>query len=167
MPIQKTNMEIFQSSSTHFIKKKKREDYVLSLWVREDLSVMYPILSKDEEVLMATVCPSDFLFSRLWSHEKSNLGFPAWYHIPQNLLYFLSVSTVSGSNPEGEELQTEPVEDEHHREESSDCDEMDCSMVPEQSPDCQKEERLNTSMLAQASPIFHSSCEGKLGIALE
>lgn len=146
MPIQKTNMEIFQSSSTHFIKKKKREDYVLSLWVREDLSVMYPILSKDEEVLMATVCPSDFLFSRLWSHEKSNLGFPAWYHIPQNLLYFLSVSTVSGSNPEGEELQTEPVEDEDHREESSDCDEMDCSMVPEQSPDCQKEERLNTSI---------------------
>ncbi|MXQ95464.1 hypothetical protein E5288_WYG012583 [Bos mutus] len=53
---------------------------------------------------------------------------------------------VSGSNPEGEELQTEPVEDEDHREESSDCDEMDCSMVPEQSPDCQKEERLNTSI---------------------
>lgn len=42
------------------LKKKKREDYVLSLWVREDLSVMYPILNKDEEVLMATFCPSDF-----------------------------------------------------------------------------------------------------------
>ena len=35
-------------------------DGVLSLWVREDLSVMYPILNKDEEVLMATFCPSDF-----------------------------------------------------------------------------------------------------------
>ncbi|KAM9724953.1 zinc finger protein 200 isoform 1-T1 [Dama dama] len=53
---------------------------------------------------------------------------------------------VSGNNPEGEELQTEPVEDEDHREESSDCDEMDCAMVPKQSPDCQKEERLNTSI---------------------
>lgn len=53
---------------------------------------------------------------------------------------------VSGNNPEDEELQTEPVEDEDHREESSDCDEMDCSMVPEQLPDCQKEERLNTSI---------------------
>uniref|UniRef100_A0A452FMK1 C2H2-type domain-containing protein n=1 Tax=Capra hircus TaxID=9925 RepID=A0A452FMK1_CAPHI len=52
----------------------------------------------------------------------------------------------SGNNPEGEELQTEPVEDEDHREESSDCDEMDYSMVPEQPPDCQKEERLNTSI---------------------
>ena len=74
------------------------------------------------------------------------MGFPAWYHVPQKRLDFLSVSTVSGNNPEGEELQTEPVEDEDHREESSDCDEMNCSMVPEQSPDCQKEERLNTSI---------------------
>ena len=127
-------------------REREKEDYVLALWVREDLSVMYPTLSKGEEVLMAAACQSDFWLSRLWSHEKSNLGFPAWYHVPQKWLDFLSVSTASGNNPEGEELQTEPVEDEDHREESSDCDEMNCSMVPEQSPDSQKEERLNTSI---------------------
>ncbi|KAB0403241.1 hypothetical protein E2I00_015711, partial [Balaenoptera physalus] len=55
-------------------------------------------------------------------------------------------SLVSDSNPEGEDLQKEPVENEDQREKSSDCDEIDCSVVSEQPPDCQKEERLNTSI---------------------
>nr|KAF6491564.1 zinc finger protein 200 [Molossus molossus] len=42
---------------------------------------------------------------------------------------------VNDSNPE----------DEDHREESSDCDEMDCSMVSEQPPECHRE-RLNISI---------------------
>ncbi|XP_058894865.1 zinc finger protein 200 isoform X1 [Kogia breviceps] len=53
---------------------------------------------------------------------------------------------VSDSNPEGKDLQKEPVENEDQREKSSDCDEIDCSVVSEQPPDCQKEERLNTSI---------------------
>ncbi|XP_066131221.1 zinc finger protein 200 [Saccopteryx bilineata] len=43
---------------------------------------------------------------------------------------------VDDSNPEGED----------HREESSDCDETDCSVVSEQLPDCHKEKGLNTSI---------------------
>ncbi|XP_045676882.1 zinc finger protein 200 [Phyllostomus hastatus] len=37
-------------------------------------------------------------------------------------------------------------ENEDHREKSSDCDEIDYSMVSEQPPDCHKEKRLNTSI---------------------
>ncbi|XP_036265790.1 zinc finger protein 200 isoform X2 [Pipistrellus kuhlii] len=43
---------------------------------------------------------------------------------------------ANGSNPEGED----------YREDSSDCDEMDCSVVSEQSPDCHKEKIINTSI---------------------
>ncbi|XP_062954991.1 zinc finger protein 200 [Cynocephalus volans] len=53
---------------------------------------------------------------------------------------------VNDSNPEGEDLQKEPVENEDCREKSSDCDEMDCSLVSKQLPDCYEEERLNTSI---------------------
>lgn len=47
-------------------------------------------------------------------------------------------------NPESDDLQKEPGESEDHREKTSDCDEVDCSMVSEQSPYCHKD-RLSTS----------------------
>ncbi|XP_037363631.1 zinc finger protein 200 [Talpa occidentalis] len=46
------------------------------------------------------------------------------------------------SNSDAEDLQKESVENEDHREESLDCDEIDCSMVSEQPPTCHEEERL-------------------------
>lgn len=43
------------------------------------------------------------------------------------------------SNSDGEDLQKESIENEDHREESLDCDEIDCSVVSEQPPGCHKE----------------------------
>ncbi|KAK2500841.1 hypothetical protein MC885_002610, partial [Smutsia gigantea] len=53
---------------------------------------------------------------------------------------------VNDINPEGENFQKEFVENEDHREKSLDCNEMDCSMVSEQPPDCHKEDRLDISI---------------------
>lgn len=49
----------------------------------------------------------------------------------------MMLMAVNDSNPEGED----------HREDSSDCDEMDCFVVSEQPPGCHKEKTLNTSIL--------------------
>lgn len=56
------------------------------------------------------------------------------------------VLLVNDSNPEGEDLQKESVENADLREKSSDWGEMDCSLVSEQTPDCREEERLKTSV---------------------
>ncbi|XP_037671235.1 zinc finger protein 200 isoform X2 [Choloepus didactylus] len=50
------------------------------------------------------------------------------------------------SNHGGKVLQKEPAGNEGHREKSSDCDEMDCSLVSEQSPDCHRKENLSSSI---------------------
>ncbi|XP_017515718.1 zinc finger protein 200 isoform X1 [Manis javanica] len=47
---------------------------------------------------------------------------------------------VNDINPEGEDFQKELVENDDHGEKSLDCNEMDCSMVSEQPPDCHKED---------------------------
>ncbi|XP_008049173.1 zinc finger protein 200 [Carlito syrichta] len=53
---------------------------------------------------------------------------------------------VNDSNPEGEDLQKEPVESKDYRENSSDCDEIDCSLVSQQPPDSKEDVRLNISI---------------------
>ncbi|XP_006874078.1 PREDICTED: zinc finger protein 200 [Chrysochloris asiatica] len=53
---------------------------------------------------------------------------------------------VNDSNHEGDGHQKEPAENDNHREKSAEYDEIDCSLVSEQSPDCHKEERLNASI---------------------
>ncbi|KAG8506439.1 Zinc finger protein 200, partial [Galemys pyrenaicus] len=45
------------------------------------------------------------------------------------------------SNADVEDLQKDSIEIEDHREESLDCDEIDCPMVSEQPPNCHEEER--------------------------
>ncbi|XP_076998146.1 zinc finger protein 200 isoform X2 [Tamandua tetradactyla] len=56
------------------------------------------------------------------------------------------VLLVDDSNCKDEDLQKEPAGNENHREKSSDCDEVDCSLVSEKSPGCHGKERLNISI---------------------
>ncbi|XP_069342326.1 zinc finger protein 200 isoform X1 [Eulemur rufifrons] len=58
----------------------------------------------------------------------------------------MTLLAVNDSNPGSDKLQKEPMENEDSKEKSLDCDEMDCSLVSEQPPDCQEEEKLNTSV---------------------
>uniref|UniRef100_G3UKB6 Zinc finger protein 200 n=1 Tax=Loxodonta africana TaxID=9785 RepID=G3UKB6_LOXAF len=51
---------------------------------------------------------------------------------------------VNDSNHEGDSHQEEPADNEDCRGKHSERYEMDCSLASEQSPDCHKEERLNT-----------------------
>ncbi|XP_004475913.1 zinc finger protein 200 isoform X2 [Dasypus novemcinctus] len=53
---------------------------------------------------------------------------------------------VNGSNHGGEDLEKDHAGNEDRREKSSDYDEMDCSLVSAQSPDCHRKERLITSI---------------------
>lgn len=115
---------------------------MLTLWVWKSYRsyITHSVRVEKECSQQLSTSPHISYFQGYCFMKNLTCFFPTWCHIPQRSINSLFVSTVNDINPEGEDFQKELVENDDHGEKSLDCNEMDCSMVSEQPPDCHKED---------------------------
>lgn len=118
-----------------FFLSRRKSTVCLRCGVWKDLLVLYCTFHKSLKGMLMPVLR--FVVFKVISWAIKLVFSPLLVSYPSKVIKFsFFVSAVNDSNPEGED----------HREDSSDCDEMDCFVVSEQPPGCPKEKTLNTSV---------------------